>query len=529
MGCPVSRVTHRPVFVMVVVAVLIAGCGSPGLSASASPPVSALAGLTAAPGGFEPSTTPGHSTPTSMASPSLTPLPSGTTARMAAGWPVSGMSGAVIGHDGTVFAWMADDVDSQPLVAALDVSGRMRPGWPFRVTSPGSGNFLVVATDGTLLVAGPDETGAGFELHRVGADGRETTGWPYRDEGSSYCSVVAADGAIVLGCARRDGGGSTIVMIDAAGEVIPGWPVALDGVERLDSAWGAAVQLGPDGTVYALGTLADRGEMARLWALAPDGTPRQGFPVTLESRAAGYLLARDRVLVGSYIPPEVLQDGLCSESASTAVIAELDTAGRIVPGWPRTAAGWVSRPAIGAEGTIYYLARDRLFARGPDGSALPGWPVAVSPVYPECADYGPYLAPDGTIYVIDGGLAAYGPDGHVRPGWPFEPDHGFAGWFCTMDTVGGTIPVLGPDGRVYAAIAGASGAGDEPGPLQVVELDPTGRVMPGWPYTLPGTGPGEVELLGVVDGRLYVSLSRCGTSDASTALLALDADGSLSD
>jgi hypothetical protein len=367
----------------------------------------------------------------------------------------------------------------------------------------------------------------------VGADGREVTGWPYRDDGASYCSppVTGADGTTILACSLRDDQSSAIVVIDQVGRIVPGWPVRVDGVERLGSMWGAAVQLGPGGTVYALGTPNDLGEMARLWAYAPDGSLRHGFPVTLESRVAGYLLARDRVLVGSYIPPEVPQEGLCSESASTVVLAELDATGRVVPGWPVTAAGWASRPVIGADGTVYYLASDRFFARDPNGSVRAGWPVAISPVRPECADYGPYLAADGTVYVMnDGlGLAAFGPDGRARPGWPFEPTHGFAGWFCTMDAMGGTSPVLGPGGTVYAAIVGASDTSGEPVPLQIVALDSTGRVMPGWPYTLPGTGLGEVELLGVVDGRLYVSVQRCGASDYSTALLALDADGSLSD
>jgi hypothetical protein len=245
---------------------------------------------------------------------------------------------------------------------------------------------------------------------------------------------------------------------------------------------------------------------------------------------AGYLLTPDRILVGSYIPPDAPVGGLCGE-ADRAVLAELDASGRVVPGWPATAPGWVSRPVIGADGTVYYLARDRLFARGPDGSVRAGWPVAIPPVYPECGDAGPYLAEDGTSYVMDDGdgLAAFGPDGRLRPGWPFEPAHGFAAWFCTMDAAGGTSPVLGPGGRVYAAVVGASAASGEPVTLQVVALDSTGEVMAGWPYTLPGTGRGEVVLHGVVDGRLYVSLQRCGTSDFSTALLALDADGSFSD
>ena len=157
--------------------------------------------------------------------------------------------------------------------------------------------------------------------------------------------------------------------------------------------------------------------------------------------------------------------------------------------------------------------------------------LAIPPVYPECGDGGPCLGADGTVYAIDDvdGLAAFGPDGRARPGWPYEPAHGFAGHFCTVDAASGTSPVLGPDGRVYAAVVGASDADGEPLTLQIVALDPTGRVMPGWPFMLPGTARGEVQLLGVVDGRLYVSLSRCGAAGASTAFLALDADGSLSD
>ncbi len=421
--------------------------------------------------------------------------------------------------------------DAEQGVAALDSSGTMRPGWPFRVTSPGSDPSLVAGTDGSLLVGTHDESRAGFELHRVGADGREVTGWPYRDDGASYCSapVAGADGRTILACSRRGGQSSTIVVIDQAGRVVPGWPVRLDGVERLDSVWGAAVRLGPDGTVYALGTPNDPGEMTRLWAYAPNGSLRHGFPVTLESRVAGYVLARDRVLVGSYIARDAPPEGLCPGFLGESVLSELELDGRVVPGWRVTAADWASAPVVGADGTVYFLAGDRFFALGPDGSVRTGWPVAIPPVDPECANYGPYLASDGTVYVMAEGLAAFGPDSRARPGWPFEPAYGFAGLFCTMDAMGGTSPVLGPDGRVYAAVVGARDANGEQGPLQVVALDSAGRVIPGWPYALPGTGRGEVELLGVVDDRLYVGLSQCGASDFSTALLALDADGSLSD
>lgn len=521
----------RHLAVVVVIAGLVSSCGSSSPSASAPNP-----GATR-----EPTATPSPVPSKVISTSGRAPSPSMTAAPVASGWPVIGVFGTVIGPDGTVFVVMAGP-DSDLSVVALDSAGAMRPGWPFRMTRPAYEPSLVAGADESLLVGIHHEDGVGFQLHRIGADGREVAGWPYRDDGASYCSPPVAElrphstkqleaqGMIVLKCTQPDGRGSTIVVIDAAGRIIPGWPVVLDGV-GLDSVWGAPVQLGPDGTVYALGTPNDLGEMARFWAYAPDGSLRPGFPVTLESRVAGYLLARDRVLVVSYVARGTTPEGLCPEFLGKSVLSELKLDEQVVPGWPVTAPGWASRPVIGADGTVYYLAGDRFFAHFPDGSVRLGWPVAISPVSPECADYGPYLATDGTVYAMDDdiGLAAFGADGQARPGWPFEPANGFAGWFCTMDAMGGPSPVLGPDGRVYAAVAGARDADGEPGPLQVVALDSGGRVIPGWPYALPGTGRGEVVLHGVVDGRLYVGQSQCGVSDFATALLALDADGSLSD
>jgi hypothetical protein len=507
----------RRLAAVVMVVALVASCGSSSPSSPVPSPDATL----------EPAATPSPvaSKVISTPIPLPTPSPSLTAAPGSSGWPVTNVSGTVIGPDGTAYAWMGDG-DSELLIAALDPSGAMRPGWPFRVTRRAYTPSLDVGADGSLLVGTHDEDGPGFQLDRVGPDGREVAGWPYRDDAASYCSppVAGANGAIVLACSQRGGQSSMIVVIDEAGRVVPGWPVTFDGVERLDS-----VQSGPDGTVYALGTPNDPVALARLWAYAADGSSRPGFPVTLESRVAEYLLVRDRILVSSYVPPDPPPDGLCGEAERT-VLAEFDAAGRLVPGWPVSVKGMASQPEIGRDGTVYYLVRDRFFARGPDGSLRAGWPVTIPPVYPECAYYGPYLAADGTVYAIDDGLSltAFAPDGRARPGWPFKPAHGFAEWFCTWDQPGSTSPVLGPDGRVYAAVVGTSDANGAPITLQVVALDSTGRVMPGWPYTLPGTGRGEVVLHTVVNGRVYLSVSRCGPSDNSTALLALDPDGSLS-
>jgi outer membrane protein assembly factor BamB len=68
-----------------------------------------------------------------------------------------------------------------------------------------------------------------------------------------------------------------LLAIDATGRVKPGWPVALDH----SYGWFSAPQLGSDGTIF-IDTKpgADDGPSA-LWALAPDGSRRQGWPISM--------------------------------------------------------------------------------------------------------------------------------------------------------------------------------------------------------------------------------------------------------
>jgi hypothetical protein len=415
--------------------------------------------------------------------------------------------------------------DEQGIVA-LDPSGRMRAGWPVRGMSYDYDAF-VVTPDGSLLVVTDD--GDGTEMHRIDLDGREMPGWPYRDAGAGYCSrpVATAEGSVILGC-QIQGEATTIVVIDAAGRVRPGWPVILHDAGGLEDYWGVSVEVGPDGTVYALDVTEDGGAMARLWAFNADGSPRPGFPVALESGRANFVLAPgERILVSSYLPPEVPSE-LCG-GASATILTELDAAGRLVPGWPATAPGFASSPTIASDGTVYYLAGDRAYARAPDGSPRPGWPVAIPPVAPECGDAGPEIAADGTVFIMADVLLALGPNGRPRLDWQRQPVHDLAHWVCIVDQAGGPLPLFAPDGLVYAALLGPDAKPDEPGPIHIAALDSSGRTVPGWPFIFPGWELADANLLGVVDGRLYLSLQRCGLSGSSTVLLALDPDGTISD
>jgi len=109
------------------------------------------------------------------------------------------------------------------------------------------------------------------------------------------------------------------------------------------------------------------------------------------------------------------------------------------------------------------------------GEAKAGWPVSVPGVYPGCGSYGPYLAPDETIYVLGDELAAMSPDG---TGWRYRPEGGKR----TVLSIGVTAEspkraAFGPDGTVYIAVFA-----HDTGSWAVVALDREGRVKRGWPH-----------------------------------------------
>jgi len=224
--------------------------------------------------------------------------------------------------------------------------------------------------------------------------------------------------------------------------------------------------------------------------------------------------------VASYVPPMKRNEGLCGEADHTVLI-ELDGEGGTVPGWPQSAPGWADA-AVAADGAVYYLTRDRLFSRTAGGALRRGWPVAVPDVYPECSRYGPYLAPDGTAYVLADGLRAFDANGQPKPGWPFGPETGIAPPVCATDVPPATQPAIAPDGTVFVAVRSAAVGGPDDR-IDLVAPDSRGRMLPGWPYRLPAEPVAGIALH-VAAGRLHASLAGC---DGTTTILALDRDGTL--
>jgi hypothetical protein len=537
--------------VLVVMATLIEGCAAatptsqlPSADGTSVPPAMALE-------------TPEPSIPatTSPAASTATPILATSAPVLSAfgdGWPLI-LAGSwdvdppfVVAPDGTAYAWTAKPDESAVLVA-VDPAGRMRPGWPFEPPSGSSPATLDVASDASVLAGTFDAERREFTLHRIGPDGREVAGWPFRE--SSLCPyhpievVEAADGTVYVGGCPEDATAVEIAALDPAGRSVDGWPVRIDeGRSSPGLSWD--LQVTPAGTVHVLTSPSDSVGPARLWAFSADGRARPGWPVTLEASMAGFLVAPgDRVLVVSYIRPDGPPVNFECRDARETIISELDARGTPVAGWPRVEEGWASWPVVAPDGTVYYLMRGRVVARAPDGSVPAGWPVELVDLYPECGGAAAYLAPDGTLYVVTDDLRAYDPDGNLKPGWPFRPAGGFASWPCHSNAVL-PAPTIGTDGVFYIATRATSTDPTVAGQAEITALDAQGSVLPGWPYPMPlaweigpdgdyldaaeGQRPGGVRDLAFAEGRLYATALVCAPDQewSGMLLLALDRDGS---
>ncbi|MDO8485345.1 MAG: hypothetical protein Q7S35_10450 [Candidatus Limnocylindrales bacterium] len=455
---------------------------------------------------------------------------------VAAGWPLTDFterdSEPIFGPDGTVYLLAgrrdAHDDYRQSLVA-LDTAGFMKPGWP--IEEPPGSHFgsLAVGPDGSVYLGECGGPEVGCVLHRLDATGRELPGWPFELPRDFACPAGYLCGSTDFGPNGttyffdwREVGGLQVIAIDASGQVMSGWPVVPDAPRM----WWSNPHVGSDGTLFILGVPDGSDGLGSLAALAPDGRPRSGWPVSVPSESDYLLGPQGTVVVWSWID----RDGELCSSPRRTVFTVLGHDGRALPGWPRGSTGYASSPVVDADGTVYYVsALGNVYAHDRAGEVKAGWPVAVPGASVWCGPTYPYLAPDGTIYVLSGEVAGLSPDGHPRQGWPYRPA-GDLKLPCSPpagDTDGFPsphAPAFGPDGTIYLVVCHADPSGSW---LEVVALDDQGQVKSGWPYRPPidltpfGVGPLTLS----PDGRLFVR----GGYNTDSFLLALDPDGRLSE
>jgi hypothetical protein len=447
------------------------------------------------------------------------------------------MSDPVFGPDGTGYLIAgirdAQGQDQRSLVA-LDAAGYARPGWPMEEPPGSDFGSVAVAPDGSVYVEECGGAEVGCVLHRLGTDGRELSGWPFEVPPDFVCPegdpcfsslAVGSDGTAYRTSWHHTQQQTQLIAIDASGEVMPGWPVVLDA----PGVWWSNVQLGVDGTLFILSEPDGSESPPRLLAYGPDGSPRSGWPVSVPDQSDYLLGPQGTVVVWSLID---LAGELCQQPRRT-VFTVLGADGRTVPGWPRGSKGYASSPVVGADGAVYYVsALGHVYAHDRSGDIKAGWPVVVPGASVLCGPTTPYLAPDGTIYILvddyllGSEVTARSADGRSRPGWPYRPA-GQLSWIPSGDTDAFPrpgAPAFGPDGTVYLVVYHTDLAGVR---AEVVALDRLGQLKPGWPYRLPidpasmMVGPLTVSPA----GRLFVR----GGYGPNSFLLALNPDGHISD
>jgi hypothetical protein len=220
-------------------------------------------------------------------------------------------------------------------------------------------------------------------------------------------------------------------------------------------------------------------------------------------------------------------------------------------GWPTPALEWVTdlRPGMTLSGrlgweappsgevtirlqesaTAYVELVLRAAPTTPVPTASPsGWPVTLDLSAGTSAAFGP----DGSVYLAGNGSGPNAPEergtayrldasGRLVAGWPVTLP--FAGW---VDAT-----ALGADGTYYVAGAGT-----------IAAYAPDGQARPGWPVALPGGGGGAAQQLRVgTDGTLYAEyassgggihvavLASDGTLRSSPVTIPLPRDGMIAD
>jgi hypothetical protein len=372
------------------------------------------------------------------------------------------------GADGTAYALVQpdefdSDVDQVDLVYAFDSVGRIRSGWPAKVDV--ADDWQLVPGPGGKLWVLQSTVGTSVSVTILGPQGQKLASWSFAAPGSDCGQVLTADGTLYYGY------GPAFEADDCAIRVFNATGTLLSKAPTRD--WNG-LELAPDGSVVAWG-----------YDLQP----------------------------------------YASRTVAQTRIAVIGTDGQAAAGWPITITGGASRPAFGADGTMYVTvlgmgtSPSTLLALDPSGAAKPGWPIQLPAGFgPMMDDAGDPLPPvpgdNGVVYApaVDrqdmGFVEAFDASGALLPGWPYKLPQAFATFATDADGFGDLNP-----GPMFVRAPSGSGLLYLVLDDRIVALDADGQPASGWPYVLSGQYADSqwVLCLPAPDGGLIAVATTSGT------------------
>jgi hypothetical protein len=419
----------------------------------------------------------------------------------------------------TPVAVVSPGPEPSPAPGALPVRGSAREIGMRVQMAPGPG--------GNLFVAIPRPGGSVIAL--LDRTGAPRPGWPIVVKDSTWCDLVlpVADGSVRLVCTLENPDGNRFepvgaVAFDSTGRLMPGWPADLQGF----SVTGRVV--GDDLTLFTRRSL--------------DDVVKAGQPTTdgglMTVAADGVISNGTRVpeLGAGTVGPDGVAYGVTGDDASD--IWAVDLSG-MRTGWPVTFDGFASGPAFGPGGRVAVIVgsptngTSQVLVFDRDGNAVRGRSAAI-PIVTVDENWGtaggcppwpkpPLVASDGTIFIFSEAtpaVMAVDPSLKLMPGWPYRP----------------AAPLVLRDERyvkedAYCPSIAIPAVGPDTTlylPLQaadatvggsIVAVGPDGRLRPGGPVELKRPGAESWSVIVGSEGTVYVLAIEPEGVNASSATI----------
>ncbi len=294
--------------------------------------------------------------------------------------------------------------------------------------------------------------------------------------------------------------GTNLYVFRADGTIMPGWPRS---VGFFVAASPTVADIDGDGHFEIV--VGDWGGN-RVWALRADGEPVPGWPISVGGNVRSTAAVAD--LDPSYPGVEIVV------GAQDGQVYAWHADGTVVPGWPVVAGDFVERssPAVGdadGDGQLEVFvgswydgmagSTGGIYGFHHDGVPLSGWPqltaahvsMVSSPALVDLNGDGHLEVVSGT-YETDGKIYVWNYLGRVVPGWPYTIPRGAT----SSSSVTSSPAIADVDGDGAPDIV--CGSTGQCGTVYALKAD--GSVLPGWPAYTNAPVDGSSPVVGDLDG-----------------------------